>query len=218
MAKLVLLHLNSDFTDESGRTWTANGTGASIDTDIKKFGGGSLLSAVGKYIRTPQTADLNFGENPFTMEAWIYPTGDMDSNNGVIFSLVQGSQTAFRFFLYLWSGSWWLYWQSLWTTEAGPQGASDSIELSSPLNDWHHVAVCRDDANNFYLFMDGEMREVHHVNYVPVVFESGYAYCGGNFIGNIDEAVITDACKWTKDFIPPIREYGGFVPKIMMVG
>ena len=69
----VLLHMNgtdasTTFTDESGKTWTANGN-AQIDTASYKFATGSgLFDGGGDYIDTPDNADFNFGSGDFTID------------------------------------------------------------------------------------------------------------------------------------------------------
>ncbi len=73
-----LLHFNgtngsTTFTDEKGKTWTANGS-AALDTSDKKFGSASLyLSATGtpgNNIQSPTSADWAFGNGDFTIEMW----------------------------------------------------------------------------------------------------------------------------------------------------
>ena len=60
------LTFDTDFSDEKGKVWTANG-GASISSDAK-FGGGALsLSQSGAYIITPTSSDF-YLDGDFTIE------------------------------------------------------------------------------------------------------------------------------------------------------
>ena len=60
------LRFDTDFSDEKGKVWTANG-GVSITSDAK-FGGGALsLSQSGAYIITPTSSDF-YLDGDFTIE------------------------------------------------------------------------------------------------------------------------------------------------------
>jgi hypothetical protein len=80
-----LLHFDgadasTTFTDQTGKTWTRNGTTTSLSTATKKYGTAGLYigSAVGgatnNGITTPSHADFNFGTADFTIEWWEYAT------------------------------------------------------------------------------------------------------------------------------------------------
>lgn len=70
-----LLHFNgldesAVFSDERGRTWTANG--AVLDTALKKFGSASGdFHATGR-ITTPSSSAFDWKAEPFTIELWAY--------------------------------------------------------------------------------------------------------------------------------------------------
>jgi hypothetical protein len=57
-----------------------------IDTNIKKFGSGSINvpNVAGNYISTPLTTKLGFSSGAFTVEAWIYPTRFDTNDHGCI--------------------------------------------------------------------------------------------------------------------------------------
>jgi hypothetical protein len=73
-----LLHFNgadasTTFTDETGRTWTANGN-AQIDTAQSKFGGSSgYFGGAGDYIDTPDSEDFNVGAGDFAIDFFLRP-------------------------------------------------------------------------------------------------------------------------------------------------
>lgn len=72
-----LLHFDgadgsTTFTDQTGKTWTANGS-AQIDTAQSKFGGASLLGYNGSaysQVETNSHTDFDFGTDDFTVEWW----------------------------------------------------------------------------------------------------------------------------------------------------
>ena len=71
-----LLHFDgtdtsTTFTDETGKTWAANGD-AQIDTAKSKFGGASgLFDGTTDWISTAKSADFEFGAGDFTIEGWV---------------------------------------------------------------------------------------------------------------------------------------------------
>lgn len=62
------------FAERAGKTVEAFND-ARIDTDIRKFGSGSLqVTGANDYVRVPSNNDFAFGTGDFTIEGWIYPT------------------------------------------------------------------------------------------------------------------------------------------------
>jgi len=97
---VALLHMNGTdaataFTDETGKTWTAQGN-AQIDTGQSKFGGASgLFDGTGDYIDTPDSTDwqLDGGAdaNLWTIDFWVRFNGDPDAtsrSNGSFIRLI----------------------------------------------------------------------------------------------------------------------------------
>ncbi len=74
----MITHLHMDgaesgttFTDQSGKTWTANGNAQTTQTD-KKYGTASaLFDGTGDFIDTPDHADFSLGGKDWTMECWV---------------------------------------------------------------------------------------------------------------------------------------------------
>ena len=68
-----LLHLDTDFTDESSKTWTGNG-GIAVGATGAKFGAGALQCGASKWIDTPDHADWYPADGNFTADMWLYPS------------------------------------------------------------------------------------------------------------------------------------------------
>jgi len=115
-------------------------------------GGGSLYldgSSVVKITSDSAAASIfNIGSGTaFTIEAWVYPTSLGTYNNimsgwdsscnyrGVLFHILNSGQIFF----------------------GGPGGSTHSSNASSPvtLNNWHHVAVTRNNGSSGKFFIDG---------------------------------------------------------------
>ena len=139
------------FTDEIGKTVTANGD-AQLDTAQKKFGTASgLFDGTGDYLSVPDADDWNFGTSDFTIDFW-FRTTDVTLNQGWIQQRVDANNewnirytgaTGILFFGCVSSG---ISTINL-TTDA-------SISLSN--NTWHHISIVRNgSAQAFLIFIDG---------------------------------------------------------------
>src|SRR6266487_3394688 len=77
-----LLHFDgtnssTTFTDESGKTWTANGN-AKIDNSQAEFGGTSgNFDGVVSYLSTGSSSDFSF-TGDFTIDTWVKYSGRVD--------------------------------------------------------------------------------------------------------------------------------------------
>lgn len=64
---------STTFTDQKGKTYTANGN-AQVSTAQGKFNQSLLLDGSGDYLTTPDNADFDFGTGDFTIDCFIRPT------------------------------------------------------------------------------------------------------------------------------------------------
>jgi len=142
---VLLMHLDSDFTDSSNSGHTFASTGSPvISSDQSKFGGSSLsLNGSSWIITTNAQDDWDFGLDDFTIEYFLYP----HTNPDFIFPLSTVTATAV--------GGWW--------TEYGTRGfifgTTGTVVLISAshtisINTWHHIAYVRDSGTMRY-FVDG---------------------------------------------------------------
>ncbi len=219
-----LLHFNgtdasTTFTDESGKTWTANGD-AQIDTAQSKFGGASgLFDGNGDYVSTGSSSDFSFGGD-FTIDCWVKYNGRQSTDsqpswyNGIITDAKYNSGTI---------NGWRLRKEyvsntvqnadfAAWTTgtsNVSLQGTSDIANGS-----WHHIAVVR-NGSRIDLYVDG-VSEANTTYSGTIANDSTGVQIGKGWTdlsqdwhnGWIDEVRISKGiARWTSNFTPPTAEY-----------
>ena len=149
---------------------------------------------------------LNQGSTEnFTMEAWIYVTGDTFMRIGRIYE-TSGNQRSYD--LYLSSD---LEIKFNYSSNGTAGGVSTLTGKVVPKNEWVHVAIAHEvSSTTLRLFLnginvasDGAPHTTYYAN-TTSNFTLGEA-----FIGNISNFHITKSCKYTGDFTPskdPIEE------------
>ncbi len=221
-----LLHMDGSdtsttFTDESGKTWTANGN-AQIDTAQSKFGGASgLFDGAGDYIDTPDHADFDVGSGDFTVDFWFKK--NTNGTNQVAFGQSNSTATATTVGIYGYI--------SLTTNKIAVYGYTGStlkqLESSTTVTDtnWHHYAAVR-SGNTLYLFLDGV--NVGTLDVTGVTFNNSAnkmaigrngEYDGQYANGWIDEFRFSKGiARWTTNFTPPTSPYySPFVPQVVWI-
>lgn len=210
-----LLHMDTTFTDESGKVWTANGN-AQIDTAQSKFGGASgLFDGTGDYIETPYTADHNTGAGDLTVDSWVR------------FNSVATIQTLFArrtsnpsqqdlFSIYWYQPTGRLYFHAISSTVTR---AEYSFAWTPSTATWYHIAIVR-NGTNLYMFLNGVSQSLTvgtavSTNNLDPTFGNPVSVIGryGNYNdfymnGWIDEFRFSKGiARWTANFIPPTSEY-----------
>ena len=195
-----LLHFDSDLTDATGKTWAVQGN-AAIASAQKKFGAGSLLlDGTGDYIQTSESADFNFGTDPFTIDFWLFTSNVSatsqlfmgNSNNSFMIALNNSfSGIGFGRNNVAWDGD-------------VPHGMTN--------NTWNHIEFGR-EGTSAYIFVNGTLLETYAVGSTSYAV-LGTTFIGGlgasyNFAGYIDEfRVSKGVCRHTASFTPPSAAYG----------
>jgi hypothetical protein len=216
---VALLHMNgadasTTFTDESGKSWTANGN-AQIDTAQSKFGGASgLFDGTGDYISASDSADWQLdggsNSNKWTIDFWVRFNGDpgtgtqgfiqqrVDNNN--FWALLLGNNLL-QFYV--------------------RSGGADIVLLTFAWNPgtatWNHIAIVKDGTNGYMAFVDGTQVGTTQVDTDPIpdfaggIVVGNYVGTGGAsnyFNGWIDELRISKGvARWVGTFTPPTTEY-----------
>lgn len=193
-----LHHFNSAATtDEFGNAVSYVG-GATIDTNIKKFGTGSLACLGTGYASasTPWNNTHVFANTLYTFEMWVHPLsttpgtlmhrGDQTGNSGNPW--VQIATGSGRYFLTTNSGA---------SYDMGPITA----------NTWTHLAFVRNGSqlrtfNNGALVATGTMTTNLSNFALGNFFYIGTAIGGQAFNGYIDEVRVTQAVRYTGNFNP----------------
>lgn len=211
-----LLHFNgtdgsTTFTDESGKTWTANGN-AQIDTAQSKFGGASgLFDGTGDYISTPDHADFVLGSGDWTFDFWIrwnstggagtYPNliaQRADGNN--YFTIFRSVDTNRLTVTQIDGGVTRWNFRANWTPSTGT---------------WYHLAFVRNGATPL-IFVDGTSLTVTEDTAISGKTAANIAASvtigewNGTAVLNgwIDELRFSNGiARWTANFTPPTSAY-----------
>lgn len=204
--KVVLLILADDgsqgsnsFKDVSNSRLPLKAKSAvSIDTNIKKFGSGSIhFTTSGSCITIPATNALNLSGGPFTIEVWLYPTSHSSGHSCIITSMAG----------------------ELWLSSSGVlsvfwRGASSTTTsgIAVPLNTWTHVAMVY-DGTNVILYQNGvKTNTPKAVGKLPSVTQAvSIGYHGTNvapYYGYMDEFRITKGvARYSGNFTPPTQSF-----------
>lgn len=220
---VALLHMDgadasTTFTDESGKSWTANGN-AQIDTAQSKFGGASgLFDGTGDYVSTPDNSDFENTNADFTIDMWVRlnTTGTQKtlvahgeegntSNFGYIFRISSSDKLYFGYGV------------------GGTFKSNESTSVTMTSATWYHIAVVR-SSTNLYLFQDGVQVNstfnisTDSINNTNKTIKLGVDDNNLNaHNGWMDEIRISKGiARWTANFTPPTSAYGpavgGFGP------
>jgi hypothetical protein len=157
---VALLHLDgtqgsTSFPDSSpyANTYTsAFGSGATVDTAIKKFGTGSLKTAGSGFVRSNMISAYQLSNNKdYTVEGWFYTNTVSASGSPLVLSAYPSTQK--MLFIQVNPGGK-LAFNSTNSTGSTPIALAGPTTVSATT--WHHFAAVR-SGNNFYLFLDGTL-------------------------------------------------------------
>ena len=198
------------FTDESGKSWGAGGT-AQIDTAQYKFGGASgLFDGNSDYLETADNDDFYF-TGAWTIDFWVrfaslsgYQTilsQYVDTNNQL---QIRKDDVSNSLLFYIKTGG---------TVRAQINTSSAAF---SATDTWYHVALVWDGAT-FYIFINGTSVSLTTITAYGVpgdiaatVIIAGYVPVAYYLNGWLDEFRWSKGiARWTANFTPPTREYGG---------
>jgi len=224
----LLLHMDgvdngTTFTDSSLNPHNVTSLGAVTKTNIKNFGTSSGLFAhnssnwqESKVLSIPDHEDWNFGSEDFTIDMWLYFTGDMTwaadyvisnydiytSQGWVIYA--RHSSDELRFYYS--------------TTVAPNNNHYVTVPWLAVTHVWYHLAVVR-NGTNLMFFVDGIQIGTNQYIGTDTLYNSssdlliGGVREGGNLgnsavDGNIDELRISKGiARWTENFTPPTQPY-----------
>lgn len=202
--------------DSSFTTKTLTNFGVTVSTTQSRFGGGALsFNGSGNYLTAAPVSAFQFGANPFTIEAWVYPT-NVSTQDRFIFTLCEtlvGGFSFLRFAILGGGGNQRLQAAVQPTTGGAGVSLTSPIANTIPLNQWSSVAFTR-SGSNAYLFINGELVATTaswvtypdaKVSFVGVgAFGNGYTDVNnGRFQGFIDDLRITSgAARYTATYTP----------------
>lgn len=212
-----LLHFDgadasTTFTDETGKTWTAQGN-AQLDTAQKKFGTASLLlDGTGDYVTAPDHNDFDLGSGDFTIDFWIrFNALPADGNFFALVGHVHTDDSGYQFNVKRSGASYLLEFRNY-------TGAAYNIDFTKTLsglstNTWYHFEIDR-NGSNFYIFLDGVQQGTTESDADTTTDNAGTFYLGANRVGGqvhngwIDEFRLSKGiARHTANFTPPTSEY-----------
>jgi len=202
----LLLHMNGSdgsttFTDEIGKTVTANGS-SQIDTAQSKFGGASgLFSGSSNYLSLADNEDFEFGSGDFTIDFWMRPT----SIPGTVNVLRKVGSSFDSILLYLESSNSKLY--LCLSSNGSSYDIANSVASTTvfSIDTWYHLALVR-NGTSVKLYVNG-VADISVTSSAALHNNTGELRLG-SITGNIDEfRLVKGEAKWTTDFTPSTTEY-----------
>ena len=146
------------FTDSSSNNYTLTASGNThTDTSVKKIGTASIqLDGTGDYLSLADNSNLNFANNPFTVEFWVYFNS---VGSGVYVNpMGQGQESAG-------TSCWYLHIDptnvKFRYSENGTTTTQLAYSQTLSASTWYHFAITRDDTvgdQKIYVYQDGVSR------------------------------------------------------------
>jgi len=208
----LLLHCDGTdgsqtFTDESGKTVTANGN-AQIDTAQKEFGTGSgLFDGTGDYLSLVDSTDWDFGTD-FTIDCWVSSTNPLlgnyqcllgqyvdDNNFAGVMHLDNNDSIGFMIQT---GGVWRQVYLEPYTFSA---------------DTWYHIAIVS-SSNSIKTYVNGTQvgsaRTGYQTTFASPLYINGRYQATASYLfsGHLDEIRISKGiARWTSNFTPPTSAY-----------
>lgn len=220
---VLLLHCNGSngstaFTDQKGKTVTANGN-AQISTAQSMFGGASgLLDGNGDSLSIASHADLNFGTGDFTIEGWLYL---LSATQDTFASILASGQTTYQ------SGCRYLMVGSTRNLRIGGHFGAGSVDIAAagdasvPANTWIHFAATR-IGTTVRVFLGGELKGTGSS---PAAFDfsttatylgkNGWDGASGELYAHFDDIRVTKGIgRYSANFTPPAAAFPDAITKL----
>ena len=208
------------FTDTSASNHTVTAVAnAKTSSAQSKFGGSSgLFDGTGDGLTIPDSADWDWGTDPFTIDMWV--RGDSTQTAGGYKGLISTNGTSWA------SGEWTLSINTTtgfvewWINDVGG-GALITSTTNMKDDAWHHVALTK-SGDDTKLFIDGTQEgSTYTTGYSLVTPATGLIIGNASysadraFTGYMNEMrLVKGVATWTENFAVPIAPYGAgdFVP------
>ena len=179
-------------------------------TEVFETTGSVQFDGTGDYLEIPNSSDLEFGNNSFTIEAWLYPV----ASGGSIFNIFYNKGVSLQ-----------CYWKSN-TNKIEVYADSNNTNNYDILNSlntpsgsiisgqWAHIAIVR-NINVFQIYLNGIASGSSITNSASMGSNSNGVTIGDykpdlsnyEFNGHISNLrVLKGTALYTKNFTPPTRE------------
>ena len=207
---MLLLHMDSGFTDSSNNNYSPTITGATIDTSLYKVGTGSgAFDGAGDLVDYPYQAGY-FNGSDFTVECWTYMTSGGDQYQDLINAQGASGNTGWAIGRYDSSGA-----SDPRIYGSVSSGSWAPITSGTLLyNQWYHVALVRHQGTNtFYVGGTAIGTTTDNLTEVMTACRLGTASAaaGGatrEWKGNVDELRISNVARYTANFTPTTTPFG----------
>lgn len=190
-----LMHYDSDFSDETGKSWTVEGS-ATITSSESVFGGGSLSLPSTGAIVSPSSPDFAYGAGDFTVELFVKFNNFLGNQYALDHGSNRGALST--------AGAGRLSWYNSSTGISSPIYTTGTGTLTAGV--WYHIAIVR-SAGVTSVYTDGVLKSQGSdaYSYGSQVVTVGRYGAGGNPLnGFIDELRITKGvARYTANFTPP---------------
>jgi hypothetical protein len=209
---------STTITDISSTPKTITRYGTPITSTTQSvFGGSSLYLNGSSWLLTPCTPFL-LGADPFTAEAWVYPT-NITAPRKICGIWYDTSSQGFSWKFYISTGG---LLRFLYSTTGGDGISIIEDTASISIDNWYHVAVTRGADNKIRLFVNGICTKTSDVitatfYAAPATkyFEVGRDGAGTTayYYGYIDDLRITKGvARYTADFTLPTKSVLQYLP------
>lgn len=196
----LLLKMDTDFNDSStyGHSVSVNGNAAITSTESKYGGASGYFDGNGDYLQIAHDTSLQLGSaTNFTVEAWVYHTGDYSAWRPFISKRINGGTAEWQFFLHLNSGVLSFY-----------NGTIHSFGTTVPANQWVHLAFVGQNGNTITAYVDGvavgSISTWAVTGTEPLLIGQVLNSSPERWLGYIDDVRITKGvARYTANFTPP---------------
>jgi len=209
---LLLNTTNAGIYDATSKNDLETVGNAQISTTQSKFGGSSMyFDGTGDGLAMPSAPLLQLGSGDFTIEAWVYFSGNLPylDGDGLYSAALFGQQTSSGLIIQFRSATSSAP-TSIYYTVAGV--GSSSVVFSFSLNTWYHIAVSR-AAGTARIFVNGTQVTsfANTTNLAQSATQIGWlnaASFNQYFLGYIDDLRITKGiARYTANFTAPTAAF-----------
>lgn len=213
---VVLLNFtNSGITDSAMMNNLETVGNAQVSTSVVKYGTGSMLfDGSGDYLVRPDAEFLRLSSGDFTIEAWVYLTGNQPQFDGGVASYGATTTSAGWTVAITGSSAGGTLNRLVYGVNASASGGAPLYGVNGiALNTWTHIAVTK-SGTTVRLFINGSLDNSGTVTATPTTSTSYFFYVGTQaydptattrqFAGYIDDFRLTKGyARYITNFTPP---------------
>lgn len=204
----------TSYTELSNNGYSATFVGdAQLDTAQFKFGSSSLLlDGTGDYVTFPNQDDWNFGSGDFTVDIWVRPAVDLDTNNHVLISWWNDAANRNGWVIQAFGGNL-LFGYS--TNGSTSTDTATVTGLTWDPNTWYLISWVR-SGTTMYMFRDGVLLDTYAAGSDTIFDANTELWIGALNLsgplrpwnGHIGEVRITKGvARYTSTFTVPTEAY-----------